>query len=1227
MSEQPLSEQAINFLTSLGLTESTATESQLSDANAYSSCYDWYVSDQKTLPDNAALAAKVWVQKYALHDTNNICLEKNPEDTWDRIANTLADNELKTNLKSTKSREYWVDYFKKGLKNFAYSPQGSGLYSLGNPYVKASSSNCFVLPPPNDSLDGIFETAKNTAKIYAARGGVGFSISSLRPKKAKTANAAKTSTGSSSFMDFYSYVTGMIGQEGRRGAEMLSIDVSHPDIFHFINEKRDVAKQEFFSELAVAGIDINDYRWSAIADRLKSTSHANVSVMINDDFMNCVKNDLSYDLVFSFTDDLYPPIKKTVKAIDIWNELMKSAWESAEPGILNWDHIVRECPADQYSEELEYSWTDPIDNTAKLTKYSFKTVGVNPCLTGDTWILTSDGAKQIKDLIDIPHQTVYNGKLYNATGFWKTGYKEVFKIETNNGYSVKATDNHKFLVQAGKTQSWKETKDLVVGDKLVLSNNKDFKWSGGTGTFNEGYLVGSVVGDGHYGESNLAALCFWGNESQTMAYMAINMIKTLPAIDSPTPFGANIDIVGKDRIMVRSKQLDILCSQYIEKTTKTLLPSIEKASYDFIRGFLRGFFDADGTVSIQSRSGRSVRLNQSDLDKLYVVQRLLSRLGIISTIYKNRHKAGLQDMPDGHGSVKSYTRKANHDLSISSNCISIFKNIIDFSSPSKATLLNSISNTYKNKFMATITSITSAGVEPVYDCTVDEVHCFDANGLVAHNCAEETLSAYDSCNLGIFNLPLFVNNPFKPNASFNWDFYKEIITLSVRAQDNIKEWDIPKLPLEMNRAAGVLGRRISVGNTGLADCLAALGLRYDSDAGIDFAEKIYKFLANRAYTASALLAKEKGAFPAFDVNKTLNCPFIQRLDPDTILHIKQHGLRNIGLLTQAPAGSMSILFRNCSSGIEPIFMLNYIRNVKKPGTNDFEQHTINHQAIDDCILAGGDTSVFVPAANIDWSKRIKMQSTIQKHIDHSISSTINLPNSVTVEEVSKIYMEAYDAGLKGITVYRDGCRTGVLISTDKKPSTTPNKVNQIVERPKSTNVDIHKTKYKDKNYMILVGKLETGQPIEIFGGLEDGLSLPTSYKSAVLTKKSRGHYSLVVQLSDDEEDVLKVNNIGNRFPAQDIMTLTRMLSLALRNGISVGDIVEQLNRATTALYDAPAVFARVLKNYISDEDLIYKEKAKGKTCPDCGELLEFKRESGCLVEMCPSCSYTNSKCG
>ena len=861
---------AKKYLEGKQVTAATASTAVLSDANAFESAYNWYLNSQEVTPENAFIASKIWVDKYALHDSDGICLESSPVDMWDRIANVLSEVEVKTNpTTSAASNGDWFDYFRQGLEDYTYSPQGSGLYSLGNTYVNASSSNCFVLPPPEDNLESIADTAKHMMQIYAARGGVGFNISNLRPKGAKTNNAARTSTGAVSFMDFYSYITGLIGQSGRRGALMESIFVDHPDVFEFIKEKRDLDKTNFFDELKEAGIDINDWQWSAIADRIKSTSHANVSVMITDKFMTAVKNDTDFELRFDFKDDNYPSIVKSVRARTIWDELMKGAWESAEPGILNWDQILRECPADQYSDLTEYEWVDPKTGETKKSLYSFATVGTNPC-------------------------------------------------------------------------------------------------------------------------------------------------------------------------------------------------------------------------------------------------------------------------------------------------------------------------------------------------------------------AEETLSAGDSCNLGIFNLMNFMISPYKPYAKFDWDGYRDAIKLGVRAQDNIKEWDLARLPLEVNRLSGYLGRRISVNNTALGDCIAAMGFKYDSDEGIKFAGEIYKFMANEAYKASALLAKEKGAFPAFNWEKHSKSPFIQRLDQSTLDLIKEHGLRNIGLLTQAPAGSMSILFRNCSSGIEPVYALSYVRSVKKPGSKDMEQHTIYHQAVADCIAAGGDTSVFVPAGEIHYSRRIEMQSVIQSHIDHSISSTINLPTSTTVEEVSKIYMDAYDKNLKGITIYRDKCRTGVLnkIGSDKVSA----KTKHTIERPKTTSVDIHKMKYKERAWAILIGTVE-GKPIEIFAGIEDDTPLPNKYHKAELVKKSRGHYSLTIYLSDDVEDIMKVNNVGARFPCPEGMALTRFVSLSLRNNVTISDIVEQLQKSSSSMFDYPAVLSRVLKQYISDDDAIAKEKSKGKTCPECSSELDFRRESGCIVEICPSCNYSNSKCG
>ena len=207
-------EQYTEFLSSLGVTEDTASESQKSDATAFSTCYDWYINKQKVLPENASLAAKIWVQKYALHNSDNICLESTPEDMWDRIAKVLAEIELQTNKKTDKSYEEWKEIFYSVLKDFAYTPQGSGMFSIGNPFVNASASNCFVWDGAvhGDSLEGIFETAKNLATIYKYRGGCGTDLSHLRPANTQVNNAAKTSSGAASFMDFFSNVTSTVGQ-------------------------------------------------------------------------------------------------------------------------------------------------------------------------------------------------------------------------------------------------------------------------------------------------------------------------------------------------------------------------------------------------------------------------------------------------------------------------------------------------------------------------------------------------------------------------------------------------------------------------------------------------------------------------------------------------------------------------------------------------------------------------------------------------------------------------------------------------------------------------------------------------------------------------------------------------------------------------------------------------------------------------------------------------------
>jgi len=1192
-----LNKEALQYLVSKNISPESASEAQLSDAKAYSNCYNWYIETQKVLPNTADLASSIFVQKYALHNTVGICLEQTPEMMWDRIANVLADEEIATNLVNT-DRSYWFKQFREILTNWKYSPQGSGLYALGNPYVKASASNCFVVNSPSDSLESIFDTAKDMARIYAARGGCGTNISNLRPFGATTNNAAKSSTGAASFMDFFSHVTSTIGQAGRRGALMLCMEVHHPDIFRFIEMKQDLDKQWFFEELAESGVNINDWKYSSIADRLKSTSHANVSVLIDNQFINAVENDLDYELYYEFENNQYPRISQWVKARDIWDKLIEGATNSAEPGIINMELIRKESPADCYSEPTDYIIGD------KKVTYSFKTTATNPCISGNSYVLTDSGYKQVNTLLNTSWKATINGNNYDASAFWETGYKQIYNVTLANGTTIKATLDHKLQLI---DDSW-----VTVEDSLnkILKNNVVETYNVldiSSDDFKSGWLVGSIVGDGYYTTTSGSAVMYWGkcaNELAEYANTCLNRTTTLTKTEN--------------KIKIRTNTINDLLSSIIEIDTKEIKPAIYSKSKEFISGFLSGLFDADGSVQGTALKGYSVRLSQSKISLIEHCQRLLHMLGVSSKVCKNRRLENEKYWAQGN---KIYISKAQHELLISSSNLLSFNSAIHFITTYKYNKLNTIienTNFYMSKPKTKVISIVLSGVEPVYDCTVDTVHCFDLNGIIAHNCGELPLSPGDSCCLGTHNLPAFVINPFKDNAKFDWAGFEKVVMLSTRAQDNIKGIDIGLVPLEINKVSAILGRRIGMGCNGLSDCLAMLGIRYDSDKAIEVSGRIYELLRNTVYASSIQLAEEKGAFPIYNAEKEKNNPFLLRLPKE----LQNKPRRNIACLTNAPNGSMSIEMNGSSSGIEPVFETDeYMRNVKRSGTNDFVQFKVRHQAIEDCVNAGGNPNIFVKANDVSGEMRIKLQATIQKYIDHAISVTTNLPQGTTQEVVGSLYLKAFKAGCKGFTVYVDGCRTGVLNTIKTEP-----KVHKVTDRPKTTDVDVFKTKYKDRSYMILVGKIK-GVPCEIFGGEETGLSLPTKYKSATLTKKSRGHYTLNIQLSEDPEDILKVNNLGNLFPAGDVITIARMISLSLRNGIPISEIVEQLAKSGSTLYDAPTVFARVLKNYIPDEEIISKEKAKNKPCPECGSELNYKRESGCLTEICSSCSYTNSKCG
>ena len=563
--------------------------------------------------------------------------------------------------------------------------------------------------------------------------------------------------------------------------------------------------------------------------------------------------------------------------------------------------------------------------------------------------------------------------------------------------------------------------------------------------------------------------------------------------------------------------------------------------------------------------------------------------------------------------------------------------------------------------------------EDVYDLTVDDVHNFFANDVLVHNCGEIPLSPYDSCRLMVVNLTSFVKDPFTPIAEFDYLAFHETTVRAQRLMDDLIDLElecvdrilekidrdpqpdhVKKIERDLwtkIRTAGSRGRRTGLGVTGLGDAIASLGVKYGSERSIQITEDIYRALAVGAHSSSLQLAAERGAFPAFDYEKERGHEYLRKVIDicqlngiDAWKMWKETGRRNIALTTTAPVGSVSILTQT-TSGIEPAFLLSYKRRRKvtpgdatsrvdfvDPMGDKWQEYTVYHHHFKKWMDVTGlsdpkDSPYWGGTANdIDWVNSVEIQAAAQRWIDHSISKTCNLPNSATRETVNDVYLRAWKSGCKGFTVYRDGCRTGVLVQaepakaeTKKKPEgrTTP-------KREKSLPCDIHRVSVKDSTgqantWLVLVG-LEDGKPYEVFCGIPENIEIPKRYKTGSLIKNGKrdgvATYNLAVPVGDGENLVFK--DVVNLFDNPTQGAFTRTISLALRHEVPLQYIVEQLQKDKNGdMFSFAKVIARVMKGYIKDGTT-----SSGKICPECGSD-NLVYQEGCLS--CVTCGH--ARCG
>ncbi|WP_346290944.1 ribonucleoside-triphosphate reductase, adenosylcobalamin-dependent [Sphaerothrix gracilis] len=414
-----------------------------------------------------------------------------------------------------------------------------------------------------------------------------------------------------------------------------------------------------------------------------------------------------------------------------------------------------------YSGEGAIQWAGEAERRAQgKNRY-----GLNPCVTADTWVHTGEGPRQVKDLIGQQHSTYVNGELFSTTaaGFFFSGEKPVIKLQTKEGYSLRLTENHRVLKVTAQTQKkqyteWVEAAELQPGDFVLLHDHRDLQPWDGRGSYEEGWLLGNLVGDGSLAKTqwnDTALLRYWESSQDEMSQYAVQLLETAVGYSRRSEtvhYHPQLKhrVINSTGLAKLAAAFDITCSH------KVVTQAIEQASYDFYRGFLRGLFDADGSVQGSHLKGVSVRLAQSNLSNLQAIQRMLARLGIISTLYQERRPEGYRMLPDTERNPASYFCQAQHELVVSKDNLYRFQQVVGFQEPHKAAKLDELLSGYKRKlnrerFAVMVKAIAADGIEKVYDCTVPGPSCFDANGLVAHNCGE-IIGQNFHCNLAEIHL-------------------------------------------------------------------------------------------------------------------------------------------------------------------------------------------------------------------------------------------------------------------------------------------------------------------------------------------------------------------------------------------------------------------------------------------------------------------------------------------
>ncbi|MEW5922199.1 MAG: LAGLIDADG family homing endonuclease [Bacillota bacterium] len=1064
-----------------------------------------------------------------------------------------------------------------------FFPNSPTLMNAGTPVQQLQA--CFVLPI-EDSMESIFETLKHSALIQKSGGGIGYFIGKIRHKGAIVSSTGGQASGPLSFLSIYNKVSNEIRQGGRRrGASLATLQHNHPDIMEFIDSKRESGE----------------------------LSNFNISVRVDDEFMQALLEDKDYDLID-------PSTGKTtgtkLRAGDVFDRIIENSHLNGEPGLLFYDAINKDNPTPHLGS---------IDAT-------------NPCITGDMRVSTERGLETMSSICERGKARVATDDrvlsfvqaaqaqqgggrgvvsfsarstvtLRTAVRFYRQGRKHVFLLKTRSGYSLKATAEHPVLTLRG----WVPLGDIRLDDCIFIQPGRGFfnkdddlpfnidnnikgkngrvyrfnfprKWSRQLGE-----VIGWLVGDGWlrlHDKEQRVGFCFGPADGDALKYIkAILDYYYGHPVQEITRKNGRMHLSYHSRFMAGF--FASLGVKAVPAAQKTVPDTLFTATEEAVCGFLRALFSADGTARFAPGKSAYIRLTSKSSSLLEGVQLLLLNLGMKSSLYqrhrKRRHTFNYRTVA---GEERRYHSDGIlYELQVSRDSLPLFLKKVGFLGEKNAAVIEDFKKQsyYADRFMEKIREIIPLGEDIVYDLQEPVTRSFIANGIVVHNCGEQPLLPYESCNLGSINLARMLK---KEGERFVPDLEKIRLTAHIATIFLDRVLDRNRAPIPQIEEMMRGNRKIGLGIMGLAQYLIRREIPYNSEEGFAAAQEVMREIAIQSKVASWQLAEERGEFPNFKGSLW------------DILELPQ---RNATTTTIAPTGSLSI-FANASPSAEPLFGVGFARNImdgrfvqldplflemwrerfgKEPSPTLLDKigelgpHGI--QGIEE--IHPDFRRLFLCAHDIPPLDHIRMQTVLQQWVDNAVSKTINAPGNATPDDCRTAFLQAWRSGAKGITYYRDGSREHQVITA-------------IAEKPSKAQPAVTKGKVPRERPETTYGQT-TRKPIGFCGRLY------------VTVNKEI--------MEDGEERICEVfTSVGEEGCPPLSNALAKIISISIRAGVDINKIVEKLREEK-----CPSCIMHPDTTVLSCTDFIGQEIAKAATGKVTYRLNAAGGPKG--IRTCPSC--------